>query len=91
MKLGFVGLGNMGAPMARNLVAIGFEVSVFDIEPSRTAPFHQSNVPVAASAAMKPEVSFRSSCASETCSKRQFSPFAREPPRNQEYASALQQ
>lgn len=30
-RVGFVGLGNMGGPMAANLVAGGFEVSVFDI------------------------------------------------------------
>ncbi len=26
MKIGFIGLGNMGAPMARNLAAAGHEV-----------------------------------------------------------------
>ena len=31
MRLGFIGLGNMGAPMARNLVAAGHEVTGFDI------------------------------------------------------------
>ena len=31
MKLGFVGLGNMGGPMARNLVAAGYEVKAFDL------------------------------------------------------------
>ena len=30
-KIGFVGLGNMGGPMARNLVAAGREVKVFDL------------------------------------------------------------
>ena len=30
MKVGFIGLGNMGAPMARNLVAAGHEVAGFD-------------------------------------------------------------
>lgn len=30
-RIGFVGLGNMGAPMARNLVAAGHEVAVFDL------------------------------------------------------------
>ena len=30
MKIGFIGLGNMGAPMARNLAAAGHEVSGFD-------------------------------------------------------------
>ena len=31
MKIGFVGLGNMGAPMARNLVAAGHAVTGFDV------------------------------------------------------------
>jgi 3-hydroxyisobutyrate dehydrogenase len=30
-RIGFVGLGNMGAPMARNLVKVGHEVAVFDL------------------------------------------------------------
>ena len=30
MKIGFIGLGNMGAPMARNLVAAGHDVTGFD-------------------------------------------------------------
>ncbi len=30
-RIGFVGLGNMGAPMARNLVGAGHEVAVFDL------------------------------------------------------------
>ena len=31
MKIGFVGLGNMGAPMARNLAAAGHEVTGYDV------------------------------------------------------------
>ena len=31
MKIGFIGLGNMGAPMASNLVAAGHEVAGYDI------------------------------------------------------------
>ena len=34
MKIGFIGLGNMGGPMARNLAAAGHEVAGFDL----TAP-----------------------------------------------------
>jgi len=34
MKIGFIGLGNMGAPMARNLVEAGFELTGFDISSS---------------------------------------------------------
>ena len=31
MKIGFIGLGNMGMPMARNLIAEGHEVTGFDL------------------------------------------------------------
>ncbi|HUY82930.1 MAG TPA: NAD(P)-binding domain-containing protein, partial [Steroidobacteraceae bacterium] len=31
MKIGFVGLGNMGAPMARNLLKAGHELAVYDV------------------------------------------------------------
>ena len=35
-KIGFIGLGNMGAPMAKNLVQKGFDVTGFDMDPART-------------------------------------------------------
>ena len=35
IKVGFVGLGIMGLPMALNLVAKGFEVFVYDIDERR--------------------------------------------------------
>lgn len=34
-KIGFIGLGNMGDPMARNLVKSGFELTVFDLVSER--------------------------------------------------------
>ena len=34
MRVGFIGLGNMGAPMARNLAAAGHDVAGFDIAAS---------------------------------------------------------
>src|ERR671916_559178 len=37
-KVGFVGVGAMGGPMALNLVKAGFEVIVHDINPDRIAP-----------------------------------------------------
>src|SRR5215469_15777252 len=52
MKVGFVGLGSMGAPMARNLVKAGFDVTVFDIEASRIAAFQEQKVAVASSSAI---------------------------------------
>ena len=46
MKIGFIGLGNMGAPMAANLVAAGHEVTGFDL-----AAYDVEGVSNAASAA----------------------------------------
>lgn len=37
-KVGFIGLGNMGGPMALNLVKAGFQLLVHDINPARLAP-----------------------------------------------------
>jgi 3-hydroxyisobutyrate dehydrogenase len=34
-RIGFIGLGNMGAPMARNLMRAGHELRVFDVFPDR--------------------------------------------------------
>lgn len=39
LRVGFVGLGNMGWPMARNLVAAGFALTVRDADPGREAAF----------------------------------------------------
>lgn len=39
MKVGFVGLGNMGWPMAANLVRAGHELHVHDLDPARTQRF----------------------------------------------------
>ena len=37
-KVGFVGVGAMGGPMALNLVKAGFELVVHDINPARLEP-----------------------------------------------------
>ena len=37
MKIGFIGLGNMGGPMARNLVKAGHALAVFDVFPDAVA------------------------------------------------------
>lgn len=34
MKIGFIGLGNMGTPMALNLIKAGHDLSVFDLVPA---------------------------------------------------------
>ncbi|MCG8533739.1 MAG: NAD(P)-binding domain-containing protein, partial [Pseudomonadales bacterium] len=36
-KIGFIGAGNMGGPMAINLVKAGHSVSVFDVSPQSVA------------------------------------------------------
>jgi 3-hydroxyisobutyrate dehydrogenase len=38
-KIGFVGIGNMGAPMAGHLVKKGFDVTVYDIRPEAVTAF----------------------------------------------------
>lgn len=38
-KIGFIGVGNMGHPMAANLLKGGFDVSVFDARPETAAAF----------------------------------------------------
>lgn len=39
MKIGFIGLGSMGRPMARNLLKAGHELTVYNRTPSRTEEF----------------------------------------------------
>ena len=38
-SIGFIGIGNMGWPMAANLVKAGFDVTVADAQPGRAASF----------------------------------------------------
>ena len=47
--LGFIGLGNMGSGMAKNLVAAGYKVVGFDIEEEKLASVESSGVVVAKS------------------------------------------
>ena len=49
--IGFIGLGNMGAPMAANLLKAGHRVSAFDIVPAAVAAVAQQGARAAASAA----------------------------------------
>lgn len=39
MKIGFIGLGRMGAPMAHNFVKAGMDVTVFDVMPEAVQTF----------------------------------------------------
>jgi 3-hydroxyisobutyrate dehydrogenase-like beta-hydroxyacid dehydrogenase len=51
MKIGFVGLGAMGAAIAKNLVESGHDVHVFNRNPARAEPLRAAGAKVAASAA----------------------------------------
>lgn len=51
MKVGFIGLGIMGKPMARNLMKAGYELIVFDINPSVVAEMKALGAESAESAA----------------------------------------
>jgi 3-hydroxyisobutyrate dehydrogenase len=42
-RIGFVGLGNMGVPMAANLVKAGYAVIAYDIAPGRARQFADSH------------------------------------------------
>ncbi len=48
--IGFVGLGNMGGPMARRLAQAGYDVSVFDINPEAFAQATDAGATAATSA-----------------------------------------
>jgi len=51
MKIGFVGLGNMGGPMCRNLLRHGHELKVYDVVPERARAVAGEHCTVAESAA----------------------------------------
>ena len=51
MRVGFIGLGNIGRPMAERLVAGGFETTVFDLRPEACAALAAVGARVAESCA----------------------------------------
>ena len=51
LKVGFIGIGAMGAPMCHNLLQAGFPLTVFDRLEEQTAPFAAHGVAVAGSCA----------------------------------------
>jgi 3-hydroxyisobutyrate dehydrogenase len=57
MKVGFIGTGAMGRPMARNLVSKGFGVVAYDLEPAALAAAVGLGASPAASAAHAAELS----------------------------------
>ena len=48
-RVGFIGLGTMGNPMARNLIKAGFSLTVYNRTPSKTAELEKQGAKVAAS------------------------------------------
>ena len=44
LLIGFIGAGNMGLPMIRNLIKKGFQVSVYDINPKITKKLEKDNI-----------------------------------------------
>jgi 3-hydroxyisobutyrate dehydrogenase len=51
MKIAFIGLGNMGGPMAMNLLKAGHTLSAFDLSAEACKKFGADGLPIAASAA----------------------------------------
>ena len=39
IKVGFIGIGNMGWPMAMNLFEAGYDLTVFDLDKARSESF----------------------------------------------------
>ncbi|TFU01484.1 3-hydroxyisobutyrate dehydrogenase [Polymorphobacter arshaanensis] len=52
MKIGFIGLGNMGGGMAANLVKAGHSVNAFDLSPEANARARDAGCSIAADAAV---------------------------------------
>ena len=65
-SVGFVGLGNMGRPMALNLVKAGFELVVHDINSARLEPLVAAGVTVETSPEAVAASCHRTICMVET-------------------------
>lgn len=50
-RIGWIGLGNMGTPMAKNLIRAGFEVTVYNRTAAKAAPLVEAGAKLAAGAA----------------------------------------
>ena len=50
MKIGFIGLGNMGMPMAANLAAAGHDVTGYDVSDVRPDSLNMASSAAAAAA-----------------------------------------
>ena len=52
MNVGFIGLGTMGAPMARNILNKGHRLVVSDVQPAAVAPAATSDCTAAGTASV---------------------------------------
>ena len=48
-KIGWIGLGNMGVPMVKNLLKAGFEVTVYNRTAAKAAPLQEAGAKLAVS------------------------------------------
>jgi 3-hydroxyisobutyrate dehydrogenase-like beta-hydroxyacid dehydrogenase len=64
--VGFIGLGNMGGPMALNLIKARFELVVCDVNPARLEPLIAAGAAVEASAEAVAAKCHRTICMVET-------------------------
>jgi 3-hydroxyisobutyrate dehydrogenase len=64
--VGFIGLGNMGRPMALNLVKHGFTLVVHDIDPAKVVPLRDRGARVEGSAERVAAAADRTICIVET-------------------------
>ena len=66
VKTGFIGLGAMGAPMARNLLKAGIPLVVYDIAPERCRPLQDAGAQAVTCAAAVAREATRIICMVET-------------------------
>jgi 3-hydroxyisobutyrate dehydrogenase len=66
MPVGFIGLGNMGRPMALNLLEHGFSLVVHDVDPAKVEPLRARGATVADSAERVAAAVERTICMVET-------------------------
>jgi len=69
--VGFIGVGNMGRPMALNLVKNGFALVVHDIDPAKLEALRQPGVTVADSSERVAAATERTICMVETTAQAQ--------------------
>ena len=65
-KVGFIGLGNMGGPMARNLLKAGVKLVVHDLDARKVQALAEAGAEIAASAQAVAKETARSICMVET-------------------------